>query len=92
VIDSEESALLEPIPVKKLGSDVIFTDGHTRAFAAFLRRALELKVIWEEDEWDTGELDREAYEICVQWCKVEGIFTIAGLKDRVIVPEDYRVL
>ena len=55
---------LEPIPVKKIGDEVVFVDGHTRAFAAFLRRMLEVRVYWEEDE-----LDWDAYKICVNWCK-----------------------
>ena len=25
---------IEPIPIKRLGNDIIFVDGHTRAFAA----------------------------------------------------------
>jgi hypothetical protein len=78
---------LTPIPVKALDNRVIFTDGHTRAFAAFLRGVSEIRVVWDEDE-----LDWEAYRICVEWCETEGIYTIADLKDRVITPEEYEVL
>jgi ParB-like chromosome segregation protein Spo0J len=28
--------IVEPIPIKKLDGQIIFVDGHTRAFAAFL--------------------------------------------------------
>ena len=82
-----ELETLGPIPVKKLAGEVIFTDGHTRAFAAFLRNLQEIRVVWEDEE-----LDWEAYEICVEWCKKEGIFTIADLKNRVISQEEYDVL
>jgi len=78
---------LEPIPVKKLRGQVIFTDGHTRALAAFLCGLSEVRVYWDEDE-----LDWEAYEICVRWCKEEGIRTIADLNDRVVPPDQYEVL
>jgi len=78
---------LEPIPIKKLGDDVIFVDGHTRAFAAFLCGLSEVPVYWEDEELDWNE-----YEICVKWCKDEGIRTIADLKDRVISQKDYEVL
>ncbi len=78
---------LDPIPVKALDGDVIFTDGHTRALAVFLSGLPEVRVFWDEDD-----LDWDAYRICVEWCKTEGIFTIAGLKDRIISPEDYEVL
>jgi hypothetical protein len=78
---------MEPIPVKKLGEDVIFVDGHTRALAAFLRGFSEIPVYWEDEE-----LDWDAYEICVQWCKDEGIHTIADLKNKIVSPEDYEEL
>ncbi|HNT77774.1 MAG TPA: GNAT family N-acetyltransferase [Anaerolineae bacterium] len=85
--DPPTSDSLDPIPVKMLDNDVIFTDGHTRALAAFLRGLPKVRVFWDEDD-----LDWEAYRICVEWCKTEGIFTIADLKERVISPEDYEVL
>jgi hypothetical protein len=79
--------LIEPIPVKKIGEQIVFVDGHTRAFAVFLKGMSEVKVYWEEDElgWD-------AYEVCVDWCKKEGINTIADLKERVIPSKEYQVL
>ena len=78
---------LEPVPVKKLGNQVILVDGHTRAFAAFLHGLSEVPVYWEEDE-----LDWDAYEICVEWCTKEGIHTVADLKDRVLPHDKYEVL
>ncbi len=86
-LDPLKPESLEPIPVKKLGNQVIFTDGHTRAFAAFLCGFSEVRVFWDEDE-----LDWEAYEICVEWCKDEGIRKIADLKDRVVGSGEYEVL
>jgi hypothetical protein len=78
---------IEPIPVKKIGDQVVFVDGHTRAFASFLRGMSEVKVYWEEDE-----LDWDEYEVCVDWCKKGGINTIADLKERVIPSKEYQVL
>ena len=78
---------IEPIPVKKIGEQIVFVDGHTRAFAAFLKGMSEVKVYWEEDELDWNE-----YEVCVDWCKKEGINTIADLKERVIPSKEYQVL
>ncbi|UCH32521.1 MAG: hypothetical protein JSV05_03845 [Candidatus Bathyarchaeota archaeon] len=77
--------LMEPIPIKKLGDQIIFVDGHTRAFAALLHRFPKVPVYWEDEE-----LDWEAYEICVDWCKEEGIATIADLKGRVISHQEYE--
>jgi len=78
---------LEPIPVKNLGGYVIFTDGHTRALAALLSGLPEIVAYWDEDE-----LDWEVYSVCVDWCREEGIYTIADLKDRVIPPGEYKKL
>ena len=79
--------MMEPIPVKKLGSDIIFVDGHTRAFAAFLCGFSEVPVYWEYEE-----LDWDAYKICVEWCRREGIRTIADLKNRVVLQREYEKL
>jgi len=84
-VDDPES--IEPIPIKKLGDDVIFVDGHTRAFAAFLYGVSEVPVYWEDEE-----LDWDAYEICVEWCKENGIRTISDLKDRIVSQKEYEIL
>ena len=86
-LDPLKPESLDPIPVKELGNQVIFTDGHTRAFAAFLCGFSEVRVFWDEDE-----LDWEAYEICVKWCKEEGVYTVADLRDRVVASGEYEVL
>jgi hypothetical protein len=86
-LKQSKSVLAEPIPVKKLGDQVVFVDGHTRAFAAFLLGLSEVLVYWEDEE-----LDWEEYEICVEWCKKEGIHSISDLKNRTVPPKDYQIL
>jgi hypothetical protein len=78
---------LEPIPVVRLCGRTVYTDGHTRAFAAFSAGLAGVPIYWDEDE-----LDRAAYEICVRWCERAGIHTIAGLAGRVVGPEAYQRL
>jgi len=34
--NADDPMSMEPIPVKRFENDVVFVDGHTRAFAAFL--------------------------------------------------------
>jgi len=85
--DSDKPESMEPIPIKQLGNEIIFVDGHTRAFAAFLHSFSEVPVYWEDEE-----LDWDAYEICVEWCKKDGIHTIAYLKNRVVSQKDYEIL
>ena len=85
--DPNKPKSIEPIPIKKLGNKIIFVDGHTRAFAAFLHNLSEVLVYWEDEE-----LDWDAYEICVGWCKKEEMHMIANLKCRVVSQKDYEIL
>ena len=85
--DPNKPESIEPIPVKKLWNQAIFVDGHTRAFAAFLHGFSEVPVYWEYEE-----LNWDAYEICEEWCKNEGIHTVGDLRDRVLPHEKYKVL
>jgi hypothetical protein len=77
----------DAIPVKRLNNRIIFTDGHTRAYAAYLKGINEIKVYWDQDD-----LDWNAYQICVDWCINENINSIVDLEKRVISDEDYKVL
>ena len=84
---ASKPSLMEPIPIKKLGDRIVFVDGHTRAFAALLHRFPKVPVYWEDEE-----LDWEEYEICVEWCLEEKIFTIADLRKRVVSHKEYEKL
>ena len=86
-LEQSNPVIIEPIPIKKLGNQVIFVDGHTRAFVAFSLGLSEIPVYWEDED-----LDWEEYEICVEWCKEEGIYTISDLENRIVSPSDYQVL
>ena len=77
----------QPLPVKQLNDDMIFTDGHTRAYILWQNGYSEIKVMWEDED-----LDWKLYEICVKWCKQAGIRTIADLIDRIIDHESYKTM
>jgi hypothetical protein len=77
----------DAIPIRKLNNKIIFTDGHTRAYAAYLKGIDEIKVYWDEDD-----LDWNAYQICVDWCNDENITSIKDLEGRVTSDEEYKVL
>ena len=81
------SQQIEPIPIKKLGNSIVFVDGHTRALAAFMNDFARVPVYWENED-----LDWEAYEVCVEWCREEGIRTIADLRYRIISDKEYEKL
>lgn len=76
----------EPIPIKELNGNIIFTDGHTRAWVAYEAGLNEVPVVWDEDD-----LDWELYQKCVGACLNRGVKTIADLKERVLSPEDYVI-
>jgi hypothetical protein len=80
-------SMYAPIPIKEIDGELVSTDGHTRGIAWLLEGYEEVEV-----EWETFELDWEAYEICIQWCKDEGITSIADLMNRVISHNEYEIL
>ena len=86
-LDFSEATNIPPIPIKHLEHDLVMTDGHTRAFAAHLAGFDKVAVCWDEDV-----LDWDAYRICVQWCKEEGVHTPSDYHDRVVSADQYRLL
>ncbi|MBN1876989.1 MAG: hypothetical protein JXA33_22395 [Anaerolineae bacterium] len=78
---------LTPVPIKQLNGRIIYTDGHTRAFAAYWQGLAEIPVFW-----DTDELDWEAYQICVEWCLEAQIHTVMDLEGRLLSPSAYERL
>jgi hypothetical protein len=78
---------IRPIPVKVLGGLQVMTDGHTRAFAAYLAGLMGVPTYDDPDD-----LDWEAYQICVDWCQAEGIRSVADLAGRLVNAEDYERL
>ena len=85
-----EKVNIEPIPVERLGSQIVFVDGHTRALAALLLGFSEIPVYYWKNEDEI--LDWDEYRICVEWCKKEGITVISDLKSRIVPHKDYQVL
>lgn len=78
---------IEPIPYRVLDGLKVMTDGHTRAFAAYLAGCAALPAYEDPDD-----LDWEAYRMCVAWCHAEGIYTISDLAGRVVGEADYERL
>ena len=84
--DSNDLSNFEPIPIKELDGRIIFTDGHTRAWTAFLSGVSHVPLVWDEDE-----LDWEAYRICVDACIERGVCSAADFRGRVLSGADYKV-
>ncbi|MFX1417571.1 MAG: hypothetical protein ACFE9N_01490 [Promethearchaeota archaeon] len=86
-LNPRDISTIEVIPIKKIKNIIFYTDGHTRAFAAYQAGFTKIPVIWEDEE-----LDWELYQICIKWCTDEGIYSIKDLMDRVIDQKEYEIL
>lgn len=86
-IDFNRAENIPPIPIKQLDGEWVMTDGHTRAYAAFLAGLDQIPTVQDHDD-----LNWEAYQICVGWCHKAGINQISDLKGRVIEPDAYEKL
>jgi ribosomal protein S18 acetylase RimI-like enzyme len=75
----------DPIPIKKIGNDVFFTDGHTRALVLWQNGFEEIGVYHDPDE-----MDWIMYLVDLQWCKDNGIFAIKDLGSRIVTESEYR--
>lgn len=87
LLEDVDPRSLDPIPVKKIGDTVFFTDGHTRAYALMEQGVDSVHVFWDEDD-----LDWLQYLVCVSWCEDAGIREIAHLRGRVVDHSTYRRL
>ena len=76
---------MDPIPIKNLNNQIIFTDGHTRAYLYWKNGCKKVVVCWEDED-----LDWEAYQICVNWCQDAGIKTVSDLRNRIIDNDLYQ--
>jgi len=83
----ENLSNFDPVPLKRLNGEVIFTDGHTRAAAAFMSGLSDIPFIWDNDD-----LDWKAYMCCVDACKERGIYTIEDLSKGIVSQADYETL
>jgi len=83
--NADDLSNFEPIPIKKLNGQIIYTDGHTRAWVAYAAGLTKVPLVWDEDE-----LDWEAYQICVDACKERGVYTVTDFKGRILSALDYK--
>ncbi|MBZ2134350.1 GNAT family N-acetyltransferase [Streptococcus gordonii] len=80
--DQEE---LKPLPVKRLEDNWFLTDGHSRAFTAYLRGRSEIPVYFDRDD-----INLKFYSNCIRLCKEKNIKSIADLKDSILSEEAYQ--
>ncbi|MFX3619422.1 MAG: hypothetical protein ACE3JK_18125 [Sporolactobacillus sp.] len=76
-----------PLPVRKIGGEVFFTDGHTRAYLYDQARISLIPVYWDEND-----LDEALYNSCLDWCRKEQIIFISDLSERILPHDQYQEL
>lgn len=85
--NAKDLSNFEPVPLKRLNGEVIYTDGHTRAIAAYMNGLKAIPFYWDEDD-----LDWTAYECCVRACKEQNIVSIRDLINRIVPKEQYEAM
>ena len=75
----------EPIPIKRIGSETFFTDGHTRALILWQNKIKKVEVYNDPDN-----LDWIAYLANLKWCREEKIHSISCLKNRIVEEAEYN--
>ncbi|WP_135662228.1 histone acetyltransferase [Halorhabdus rudnickae] len=78
----------DPLPVYEFEGDQYLTDGHTRAFVAYLTGSDRLSIV--EDEELADECDLSVYRACIAWCEREGIERVPDLAGRVVGPATFQ--
>ena len=77
-----------PLPVFEHDGETYLSDGHTRAFVAYLAGEETIPVKRDEDIRETYDFD--IYLQCLTWCENAGIETVADLRGRVVEPSTYE--
>jgi len=75
----------EPVPIKKIGNDTFFTDGHTRALVLWQNGHKEISI-----QIDNDDMDWIAYLACIKWCRDNQILSIADLSNRMLNDQEYQ--
>lgn len=90
VAERVDGAAFDPgaLPVYAFGGEYYLTDGHTRAFVAYLTGRERLPVTYDVNL--AADASLPVYRECIEWCKRDGIETITDLTGRVVGPETYR--
>lgn len=83
--DPSDLSNFVPCPVHLLGGHIVFTDGHTRAYAAFIAGLTKIPLTWEK-----ATLSWDLYQKCVDACRLRGVNSIADLSNRILTAEEYE--
>lgn len=89
----EQINFYEPLPVHDFGNGrLTLTDGHSRAYVAWLYNIHSLPVIYDNDEIVTDKTGTKLYQNCIHWCDRFSLYKIADLENRILPPEAFQEL
>lgn len=77
-----------PLPAFEHEGEWYLSDGHTRAFSAYL--AGEETIPVERDEEVREKYDFDVYRACISWCEEEGVESAADFCGRIVEPETFQ--
>ncbi|MGC9367330.1 MAG: GNAT family N-acetyltransferase [bacterium] len=85
ILEKSNFKKYQPLPIKKIGEEIFFTDGHTRAFILWQQEITEINVYDDPDR-----LDWIMYLLNIKWCRDSNIISIGDLNDRIIEEREYQ--
>ena len=92
-INPNDLSRFNPLPVHDFGNcKLTLTDGHSRAFCAYMLGIERLPVIYDTDEIVTSETGQLLYKNDIIWCERFNIHSVCDLKDRVLSNQMYQEL
>jgi hypothetical protein len=83
-----DSPAYDPLPAFEYGGAWYLSDGHTRAFVAWLAGETRIRV--ERDTEVREVYDFDVYRTCIEWCAEAGVESIPDLRGRVVEPATYE--
>jgi hypothetical protein len=78
----------EPLPAFEYDGEWYLSDGHTRAFVAWLAGESQIRV--ERDTEVREAYDFDVYRTCIEWCADADVESIPDLRGRVVDPATYE--
>jgi len=78
----------DPLPAFEHDGSWYLSDGHTRAFVAYLAGADSLRI--RRDGNLREGYDFDLYLECIEWCDEAGVQSVADLRGRILEPGSFQ--
>jgi hypothetical protein len=83
----ERAGEIAPLPVRDFGDGrYTLTDGHTRAYAAYLAGVRRIPVCYDDDEIVSCAEGQKLYRSDIEWCARFGLRSVADFERRILSP------